>query len=198
MTEYIRLYPRQTDDDCLFRVEDDAEKLVVRADLRQNTCLKCGKFNEMKALHDGAYNRVAMTTSQDFFSSGECFPIVSARLRQFLEAIVGNAVEYFDTGSGDCFIALPIHVILPDAKSNSYRALNKCRLCGRYSELLWGATPTVLTSEITAGVFHLENGWGISPIWVVSKELSGSLSKAIPKFKGFVKDALTNVVQVRE
>jgi hypothetical protein len=39
---------------------------------------------------------------------------------------------------------------------------------------------------------------GITPVWVVSKELSTALSKAMPKFKGIVKDPLTDVVEVKK
>jgi hypothetical protein len=87
-------------------------------------------------------------------------------------------------------------VIIPEATSTAFRAFSKCRLCGRYSELLWGATPAVITSEIAVSVFHLEHGMGIGPVWVVSEELSDSLSKVSPKFKGFFKEALTEVVRV--
>jgi hypothetical protein len=198
MSEYIRLYDRQNVDASLFRVENAAGKLVLRADLKQNACAHCGKFDEMKALHDGSYNRFSVKTNQDFLGSWDLFPIVSVRMRQFLEAIVGNSVKYFETGSSDYFIALPTHAILPDATCTSFRALNKCPLCGRFSELLWGPTPTGISSPITVGVFHLENRIGITPLWVVSKELSTALSKAMPKFKGIFKDPLTNVVDVKK
>lgn len=200
MTQYVRLYPRQTDGDAsLFRVEDHAaRKFVLRADLKQGACSRCGKCDEMKALHHGWYNRVLITGKQDFVGSWEHFPIVSARLRQFLEPIVGDTVKYFDTSASDYFIGLPTHVILPDTNTDSFRAINKCPLCGRYSELLWGPTPVTMTSEITVGVFHLENRMGITPVWVVSKDLSIAITKVTPKFMGFVKDSLTSVVEVKK
>jgi hypothetical protein len=153
----------------------------------------------MRALHRGAFNRVLITIKQDFVGSWEHFTIVSARVRQFLEPIVGDLVEYFETsGTGDYFIALPIHVIHPDTSSDSFRAINKCAVCGRYSELLWGGTPVTVNSDLTIGVFHLENRMGITPVWVVSSDLSMGLTKMVPKFKGFVKDPLTSVAMVKK
>ncbi len=199
MPEYIRLYPRQTDSNaCLFRIEE-ARKLVVRSDVKDDTCSRCGKFDEMKALQSGLYNRPEITVKQDFIGSWEHFPIISLKARQFLDPIVGDAIKYFDLAtSSDYYIALPVHVILPDVGSRSFRAMNQCPMCGRYSELIWGATPFNMTSEITIGVFHLENRAGITPVWVVSKSVSVSLLKVRPRLKGFVTDPLTSVVKLHE
>lgn len=196
MTQYVRLYPRQTDTDAsLFRVEDHAShKFVLRDDLRQEACSRCGKCDEMRALNRGAYNPIRVTVNQDFVGSWEHFPIVSVRVKEFLDSIVGGAIRYFDTASTDHFIALPEHVIIPDTGSSSFRALNKCTACGRYSELLWGSTPFLMTSEATIAVFHLENRMGLMPVWVVSKDVLATLTKLTPKFKGFVVDPLASVV----
>lgn len=195
MLQYDRLYARHIDiDSSLFRVEEHAtNKTVVRADLKREACSICGKFDEMEALRSGAYNTFRVTLNEDFLGSWEHFPIVSARFRKFLDSTVGNIIRYFDTASMECFIALPVNVILPDARDKSFRALNKCPRCGRYSELLWGTIPFNMTSEISIGVIHMENRMGLMPLWVISKDVSIALKKVVPKFKGLLLDPLKNV-----
>jgi hypothetical protein len=194
MTKYVRLYPRHDVDGDLFLQDDPSTgKSVLRPELAEIACSKCGKFDELKALRAGQYNSVRVRVKQDFVAC-ESLNLVSLRLKQFLDQIVGSAVSYFETlANPEFYIAHPIHVFLPDAASGWYEVSRKCPACGRFREVVWGYTPVTLTSDIAIGEFHLENWRGISPVWVVSEEISIALTKATPKFKGFVLDPLENV-----
>lgn len=187
---HVRLYPRQTNDRAsLFRVENShTGKFSLREDVAKDSCISCGKFDEMKSLRSGHYNRCAIKSDQDFIATWDLLPIVSARLKDFWESVAKDSIEFFDFSDGAFFVALPRNVIVPDPTRDGFRALNKCRSCNRYSELLWGSPDGRLPVDCDICVFLLENRMGITPVWTVCKEVAMAITKASPKFKGFVKD----------
>ena len=110
------------------------EKTQVREKYRSLQCIRCGKFDEYKAL-DLGLEKLKLKTKRDVAITLDFCLVVSDRFRKVFEDARFTGMKFIATSSEGLFVIRPSTVVDTDpAKTKMELVGAPCHSCGRYEE----------------------------------------------------------------